>query len=1017
MFSIPAVYGQTFTVTASPSTLTIYPGQQNVPLAVAIGSSSYAGPINVTLSGLPSGISVSPITLTAGSSGTLKLSASAAAGNEGFYQGRNSSWRAAITVVAASGATRVTLPLALTVTVSNPSFVPDASAINLPIVRIDTNGTPIVDKVTDVPGTINITSSDGQTSFLPSSGNADNTATFHVHGNSTALMPKLPYKIKLNSSADLLAAMGVTCPYVTNKGKPICDKSKSYVLLANYDDKTLLRDWAASALANAIPLGNGYLDSPSGSPSPSGNSTRMPWAPHSLFVELYLNGVYEGNYQLIEAVKIDSHRVNISELSETDITGDITGGYLLEVDQGQKEDVYFTTKAGMRIAFEDPDFSPDPQVPAQVEYISSYVDAAETALNSSNFTDPTTGWRAYFDEASVVNFYIVNDLMGNNDGGALWSSDYFYKAADNPLFYMGPVWDFDISSGNNSMNVISNPTVPWMQVASWYTQFFNDPAFKANVVNQWNALKKNGVFSAWIASIQTQAKGLEKSQANNFGRWPMLGIEVWPNSEAVGTYDGEVQYLTNWLNLRLAYLDGLFNNRAQTSIALGIGSEALRSGSPVELTARVMGGTNPAGAVSFLSNNVLLGTGLLAGDTASITTSNMPAGPNHLQAVYSGDANNALSASTLQVVTVDAALNSIMLSVSGPATTSYGSPAVFTASVTPNSGSTMPTGSISFAVDGRASATVTVDGSALASFSTSELTAGDHTVFATYSGDKYYSPASSAGGNGALTVTPVPSSFMLTADHVALTPGQSVTLTATAGTVGGRPPTGTISFLDNGIQFGAATLSAGASSFTTATLLPGATHTVTAEYRGDSNFTGESFGALTVTVAPLDFTMAIVGPSAGTTTAGRSFTYLFTTAPVYGSYPGTVSFAVSGLPDGYVARFSPETIPAAGGAQTVAVSVYRPLVGILQPRPGIGNFRPMSLAILLLPLLGVGPVRRRGLRWNKMSLLIVLLAGLAGAAAIPGCGSSEQTAQNYNVTVTASGGSMQHSIGLTLQTK
>ena len=48
--------------------------------------------------------------------------------------------------------------------------------------------------------------------------------------------------------------MGLQCPYVTSSNKATCDKSKSYILLANYDDKTLLRDWSASALANAIPI-------------------------------------------------------------------------------------------------------------------------------------------------------------------------------------------------------------------------------------------------------------------------------------------------------------------------------------------------------------------------------------------------------------------------------------------------------------------------------------------------------------------------------------------------------------------------------------------------------------------------------------------------------------------------------------------------------------------------------------------------------------------------------------------
>ena len=77
-----------------------------------------------------------------------------------------------------------------------------------------------------------------------------------------------------------------------------------------------------------------------------------------------------------------------------------------------------------------------------------YVNTAETALFSPTLTDPHTGWRAYFDEASAVNFYLVNDLMGNVDGGEFYSSDYVAKNKGNPFLYMGPVWDFDISSGN-----------------------------------------------------------------------------------------------------------------------------------------------------------------------------------------------------------------------------------------------------------------------------------------------------------------------------------------------------------------------------------------------------------------------------------------------------------------------------------------------------------------------------------------------------------------------------------------
>jgi hypothetical protein len=661
---VSAGYGQAFTLAAVPSSLTIYPGQQDVPVTITATSSTYTGLIIVTLSGLPSGITASPLTVTAGSSGTLLLSASSSAGQEGFpYQNlpEPTSWTAPVTVSGIAGLTLVTSRLALTVSISNASFVPAAADINLPIVNINTNGVEIVSRVVDVTGTITVTSADGQTSYLPDASDGDNTATFHVHGVTTASMPKLPYHVKLNTSADLPKKMGLVCPYVDSSGKPTCDKSTDYSLLANYDDKSLLRDWSAAALANAIPIGNGYLNSPPDSPTPSGTSVLMPWAPHSLFVELYVNGVYEGNYQLSEQVGVDTHRVNVDKLSETDTAADqVTGGYLLEIDNHELEKYVFFTPQDLPIGLINPSFSSKPEVPEQTSYISQYVDAAETALFSSNFTDPGQGWRAYFDEASAINFYIVNDVMGNVDGGEFFSSNYLYKNDSNSLLYMGPIWDFDISAGNVFYAAIMNPTIPWMQVqAIWYEQWFKDPGFKADVVTQWNALKNNGVFSVWLASIQQQANSLQQSQKNNFSRWPILGIMVWPNAQAAGSYEGEVEYLINWLNLRIAYLDSLFNNKAQTTTALAVaqtvssGPSSSNSSStvlPAQVTGGATSGAAQTGVVSFLSNNILIGTASLSNGVASLATSNLPAGTDSVQAIYNGDNDNALSASSVHMV-------------------------------------------------------------------------------------------------------------------------------------------------------------------------------------------------------------------------------------------------------------------------------------------------------------------------------------------------------------------------------
>ncbi len=757
-------FAQSFTLTASPKSLTLHPGDQHVALTVSVGSSSYTGPINITFRGLPSGITFTPLTLTAGGSGTVFLNAALNADQEAFPASgpaNPNSKSNTVTVAGAVGTVQQTTTITLVVSLTNPSFAP--SKMNLPIVKIDTGGVPLLDKVTEVPGTITITAPDG-TAYLPSATNPDNTGTFRLRGNTTMLMPKKPYNIKLTTSLDLLSVLGLTCPYVTSTGASICDKSKSYVLLANYDDKSLLRNWAADALANAIPVGGNYLSEKATdgtvAPSPSGTATTMPWAPHSVFVEVYLNGAYQGNYQLIEKIKIDTHRVNIKKLAPTDVT-DVTGGFVAVIDDRADQVFTWKTPKGVPIGLDDPDYSPDPNVPEQTTYISNYVNEAETALFSTTFTDPATGWRKYFDEAAAINFYIANDVMGNVDGGNFFSSDYFYKDKTNQYLYMGPIWDFDISAGNVNYHVISNPTAPWMQTqAIWYVQWLKDPGFKADLVKQWNALKADGVFDKWIASIKSQGAGLQQSQANNFARWPMLGVRVWPNIQAPGTYDAEVAYLTNWLQLRVAYLDGQLNGKKASQTTLTVPSGTLRTGSPVLLKSTTTATPMPTGQVTFMSNGVVLGTAAVDGIGAASGSFKLPSGQNSLMAVYNGDTTYGLSASTAQARTVLAPLIQSAISLSAPASVfSLGASVSFPISVIATSGTAVPSGTVGIKVNGTAFGSATL-AAGVATFTTTTLPAGTDTLQATYNGDSNFassvSPAITVSISGTATATATP---------------------------------------------------------------------------------------------------------------------------------------------------------------------------------------------------------------------------------------------------------------------
>jgi hypothetical protein len=276
--------------------------------------------------------------------------------------------------------------------------------------------------------------------------------------------------------------------------------------------------------------------------------------------------------------------------------------------------------------------------------------------------------------------------------------------------------------------------------------------------------------------------------------------------------------------------------------------------------------------------------------------------------------------------------------------------------------------------------------------------------------------------NGTLDVTQAGSTTTLSVSSTSITPGQSVTLTATVASTTSGTPTGTVSFYDNGTLLNTtpAPLSADTAQYATTTLAPGIAHTVTATYSGDTNFTGSSSiasSSTNITVAPLDFTLTLPGPATYTVVPGGSITYTIMVAPDYGSYAGPVTFVVNGLPAGATAAFSPSSIPANGGPQTVTVTITTaPATAGLRTAPTVGGRRGGSFALALLLLIGLGGLRRCG-RALRRSLPVLILLTASAAALITGCGGTgyfAQAPQNYTVTITAISGSLKQSATITL---
>jgi hypothetical protein len=131
-----------------------------------------------------------------------------------------------------------------------------------------------------------------------------------------------------------------------------------------------------------------------------------------------------------------------------------------------------------------------------------------------------------------------------------------------------------------------------------------------------------------------------------------------------------------------------------------------------------------------------------------------------------------------------------------------------------------------------------------------------------------------------------------------------------------------------------------------------------------------------------------------------------------------VTFSVSGLPSGATATFSPASLAANAGPQTVTLAVQTAATTASQRAPSIGRrLAPTALALLLMPLFGARRMRRRG-RKISFYLCLLLLAGMATATLLTGCGSSggffAQAPASYPLTITATSAGLQHTISVKL---
>jgi len=344
-------------------------------------------------------------------------------------------------------------------------------------------------------------------------------------GNSTWGLSKKPYRIKFHEKEKFL-------------GKGYA-KAKSWTLLANATDHSLIRNCITSVMGDFLGLKN---------------------SPACRFVDLTLNGTYLGNYQISDQVEVRPHRVAIME-QDYPLTDEsnITGGYLLEVD-GFKDGNYFTTsKYSVSITVHYPD--EDEISASQNQYIRNYIKEFENALSSSKFTDPETGYRQYVDSMSLANWYIASEVSGNID--AFWST-YFYKEQDDPKLYFGPLWDYDIAYANDNRKGDTSgqlmTDVGYGDTQNWINRMWEDPWFGSLINRTYNEAVDAGLLEHLHARIDSAVNVINESQQLNFQRWG-ISKRVLREYILYSSYDQYITYLKKYLNVHIPYLQKAFASK------------------------------------------------------------------------------------------------------------------------------------------------------------------------------------------------------------------------------------------------------------------------------------------------------------------------------------------------------------------------------------------------------------------------------------------------------------------------
>jgi spore coat protein CotH len=365
----------------------------------------------------------------------------------------------------------------------------------LPIITITTdNRQPITSKEQYVKAGIEIVDPND------SGNNLTGEVESRGRGNTTWNAPKKPYRLRFPKKTSLFGH----------------EKARSWVLLANYQDTTLMTN------AIAFELGRRF---------------GLPFTNHFTHVEVILNGRYEGNYMVTEHIQTGPGRIDINE----------DGGFLVELDNHYDEEPKFQTPLlNLPVMIKHPENTED----SGYDFVKDAVNELEAALYSGAF--PDSAYRDLIDLNIFIDYIMINEITRNVD--LQHPHSVFLYRDQGSKICLGPLWDFDYGFDYNHGKYFTNTEGMYCNTAfregsgqKFFSRFFEDPYFRTKYKERWN--EKYADIADMESFIDETAIRLEKSHKANGAVWRLKMVN----------YQKEIARLKEWWRKRIEYLNREIN--------------------------------------------------------------------------------------------------------------------------------------------------------------------------------------------------------------------------------------------------------------------------------------------------------------------------------------------------------------------------------------------------------------------------------------------------------------------------